>query len=132
MNRTIMHIDMNAFFAAVEQQADPALRGKPVVVTGRDKRTVILTASYEARAFGIKTGMRLDQAFACCPDLIRVAANNRAYADVSAKIIDIFKDYTSDVEVFSIDEAFLDVSGCERLFGPPAQIAAQIKAAVRE
>jgi len=132
MNRTIMHIDMNAFFAAVEQQADPALRGKPVVVTGRDKRTVILTASYEARTFGIKTGMRLDQAFACCPDLIRVAANNRAYADVSAKIIDIFKDYTSDVEVFSIDEAFLDVTGSLTLFGSDEAIAQAIKAQIKK
>ncbi len=132
MERIILHIDMNAFFASVEQQANPALRGKPVAVSGSSSRTVILTASYEARAYGVKTGMTLWEARQKCPGLILVPTSNRLYAWVSSRIIDILRDYTPLVEVFSIDEAFLDITGSVRLFGGVERICALIKARIRE
>lgn len=129
--RVVMHIDMNAFFAAVEQQSNPTLRAKPVAVAGSEKRTVILTASYEARAYGIKTGMRVAEALRTCPQLIIVPANNRLYTHVSSGIIKIFKDYTPQVEVFSIDEAFLDVTGSLKMFGGVERIAYLIKSRIK-
>jgi len=126
-----MHIDMNAFFAAVEQQSNPALRGKPVAVTGSAKRTVILTASYEARAFGVKTGQTLYEAKGRCPELIVVPTSNRLYAHVSSGIVEILKDYTPLVEVFSIDEAFLDITGSLALFGGGERITYLIKSRIR-
>jgi DNA polymerase-4 len=129
--KTIMHIDMNAFFAAVEQQSNPALRGRPVAVTGSEKRSIILTASYEARAFGVKTGMTRFQAFERCPQLILVAANNRLYTHVSMEIMAMLRDYTPLVEIFSIDEAFLDLSGSLRLFGGAERIAYLIKSRIK-
>ncbi|MBE9486664.1 MAG: DNA polymerase IV [Chloroflexi bacterium] len=131
MARIIMHIDMNAFFAAVEQQSNPALRGVPVAVVGSQQRTIILTCSYEARAYGVKTGMTLYEARRKCPQLQLVAANNRLYAHVSAQIIRIFQDYTPLVEVFSVDEAFLDVSGSLGLFGSVRRIAYLIKSRIK-
>jgi len=129
--RTIMHIDMNAFFAAVEQQANPALRGKPVGVIGAGARTILTTASYEARAFGVKTGMTVHEARERCPEIVLVVGNNRRYTHTSAGIVAILRDYTPLVEVFSIDEAFLDLTGCFSLFGPPERVAHQIKARIR-
>jgi len=131
MERTILHIDMNAFFASVEQQSNPALRGKPVAVSGSESRTVILTASYEARAFGVKTGMTLWEARQKCPELILVPVNNRLYTWVSSRIIDIMRDYTPLVEVFSIDEAFLDITGSINLFGGVDQICSLIKSRIK-
>lgn len=131
MDRIILHVDMNAFFAAVEQQSNPALRGKPIVVVGNAARTVILTASYEARAFGVKTGMRVFEARRCCPELIQVGVNNRLYAHVSAEIMKMLHDYTPLVQVFSIDEAFLDISGSLGLFGTPQRIAYLIKSRIK-
>lgn len=129
--RLVMHIDMNAFFAAVEQQSNPALRGQPVAVVGSQQRTIILTASYEARRFGVKTGMRLGEARALCPQLRLQPAHNRLYTHVSTHIIDIFRDYTPLVEVFSIDEAFLDVTGSLRLYGSTERIAYLIKSRIK-
>ena len=131
MNRTILHIDMNAFFAAVEQQSNPALRDKPVAVIGSESRTVILTASYEARAFGVKTGCTVGEARRLCPQLILVPVNNPLYTDVSRRIVAILRDYTPLVEVFSIDEAFLDIGGSLRLFGSAERIAYLIKSRIR-
>jgi DNA polymerase-4 len=131
MDRIILHVDMNAFFAAVEQQSNPALRNKPIVVVGSAARTVILTASYEARAFGVKTGMRLFEARRCCPELISVPVSNRLYAHVSSEIMKILADYTPLVQVFSIDEAFLDISGSLGLFGTPHRIAYLIKSRIK-
>lgn len=128
-DRIIMHIDMNAFFASVEQQSNPALRGKPVAVVGRG-RTVVTTASYEARAFGVKTGMNKYEALKKCPDIIFVIGNNRKYTWTSSKIIKMMLDYTPLVEVFSIDEAFLDVTGSIRLFGSAERIAYLLKARI--
>jgi DNA polymerase-4 len=129
--RVILHIDMNAFFASVEQQSNPALRGKPIAVIGSAKRTVVTTCSYEARAYGVKTGMTVWEAKRNCPHLILVVGNNRKYTWTSARIIKIFLDYTPLVEVFSIDEAFLDITASQRLFGPPERIASLIKARIR-
>ena len=131
MDRIIMHIDMNAFFASVEQQANPALRGKPIAVTGSDKRTVILTASYEARAFGVKTGLTTWEARQKCPHLIFVPTNNRLYAHVSSQIMKIILDYTPLVEVFSIDEAFMDITGSVTLFGGMERICYLIKSRIK-
>ncbi len=125
--RIILHIDMDAFFASVEQQTRPSLRGKPIAVIGSSKRTVVTTASYEARASGVKTGMNIFEARRACPEILLVVGNNRKYTDTSAGIIEIFREYTPLVEVYSIDEAFLDISGCTRLFGPPEEIAREIK-----
>jgi DNA polymerase IV len=129
--RVILHIDMNAFFASVEQQSNPALRGKPIAVIGSAKRTVVTTCSYEARAYGVKTGMTVWEAKRNCPHLILVVGNNRKYTWTSARIVKIFLDYTPLVEVFSIDEAFLDITASLRLFGPSERIASLIKARIR-
>ncbi len=129
--RLIMHIDMNAFFAAVEQQSNPALRGQPVAVVGSKQRTIILTGSYEARRFGVKTGMTLYEARQACSQLRLVVANNRLYTHVSSGIIQIFRDYTPLVEVFSIDEAFLDIAGSLKLYGGVQRIAYLIKSRIK-
>ena len=128
--RVIMHCDMNSFFASVEQQVNPELRGKPIAVIGRG-RTVVVTSSYEARAFGVKTGMTTWEARQACPQLIFVVANNRRYADTSAKIMVMMRDFTPVAEVFSIDEAFMDVTGSINLFGSAESIAYQLKARIR-
>ena len=131
MTRTIMHIDMNAFFAAVEQQSNPALRGQPVAVVGSQQRTIILTSSYEAREYGVKTGMTLYEARLKCPGLLLVKANNRLYTHVSSQIMSIFQDYTPLVEISSVDEAFLDVSGSLHYFGSVWRIAYLIKSRIK-
>src|SRR5512145_2430692 len=125
--RIVMHIDMNAFFASVEQQSNPELRGKPIAVIGTG-RTVVTTASYEARKFGVKTGMNTWQARQACPHITFVVGDNRKYADTSTRIIAMMRNYTPLVEVFSIDEAFLDVTGSLRLFGSAERIAFLLKA----
>ncbi|MBU5613466.1 DNA polymerase IV [Geomonas azotofigens] len=131
-HRIIMHIDMNAFFASVEQQSNPALQGKPVAVIGAAKRTIITTCSYEARAFGVKTGMNSWEARQKCPELIFVVGNNKKYSYTSKQIIAIMREYTPLVEVFSIDEAFLDVTGSLSLFGSAEAIAGMIKERIRD
>jgi DNA polymerase-4 len=130
-NRTILHIDMNAFFASVEQAMNPALRGRPVAVIGSAKRTVITTSSYEARACGVRTGMAVWEARRCCPDLILIVGNNRRYTHTSAGIVRMMLDYTPLVEVFSIDEAFMDVTGSLKLFGSAENIAMLLKSRIR-
>jgi DNA polymerase-4 len=128
----ILHIDMNAFFASVEQAANPELRGKPVVVCGSAPRTVVMASSYEAKAYGVKTGMTVYQAKKLCPQVILCRAEARRYADISARIFTLFRDYTPQVEVYSIDEAFLDVTGCMKLFSTPENIAQDIKRRIVE
>ncbi len=131
MHRTILHIDMNAFFASVEQSANPALRGRPIAVTGRGGRSIILTASYEARAFGVKTGMAIWEAKRCCPELTLVTGDNRKYTHTSKEIMAMMQDYTPEVEVFSIDEAFMYVTRSIALFGGVETIAYELKARIR-
>lgn len=128
----IMHVDMNAFFAAVEQQENPQFRGKPVIVCGDPEgRSVVSTASYEARAFGVKSAMPVAQAKRLCPQGIFIKGDIQKYARMSIKILEIYKSFTPIVEPFSIDEAFLDVTGCDKLFGPPVEIAKQIKSRIK-
>ena len=119
--RTILHIDFNSFFATVEQQANPRLRGKPVGVTGGDRmeRTVLGAASIEAKKFGVKTGMHPYEAKRLCPDLILVRGDSDKYLEVTKKFLNIIKDFSPYVEVFSIDECFMEL--------PPSVIANEVK-----
>lgn len=121
--RAIILVDMDAFFAAIEQRDCPAWQGKPLVVTNGRQGCCIITSSYEARSYGIKTGMRLSDAYQLCPDLIRASSRPSVYTQVSRKIMAALRDITPDVEVFSVDEAFLDVTGCQRLYGSIEQCA---------
>src|SRR3990170_1024589 len=127
MKKTIMHIDINAFFASVEQQANPALRGKPIAVIGSHERTVVTTSSYEARAYGVKTGMTKYEARRLCPHIILVAGDTGRYTDTCRRLVEIYRQYTPIVEVYSVDEAFLDVTGSIPLFGNVGVIAKNIK-----
>ena len=131
-NRTIMLIDMNSFFASVEQQSNPALRGKPVLVGGSSsQRSVVAAASYEARVFGIHSGMSMFEALKLCPHAILIGGNHTKYADSSRRIFQIFRDYTDQVEVYSIDECFLDVTATQSIFGGAQEIAKAIKRRIR-
>lgn len=123
----ILHADLDSFFASVEQRDDPALRGRPVIVGGG----VVLAASYEAKARGVKSAMGGRQAMRLCPEAIVVPARFSAYVEASKQVFDIFKDTTPLVEGVSIDEAFLDVGGLRRLVGPPEQIADDLRTRVR-
>ena len=131
-HRQCMHIDMNAFFASVEQQANPELQGKPIAVVGGGGRTVITTSSYEARAQGVKTGMPKWEALRCCPQLIIVIGDNKKYTYTSSRIMEMMKEYTPLVEVFSIDEAWLDVTHSLSIFGTAERIAYLLKARIKE
>ncbi len=129
--RQILHIDMDAFYASVEQNDDPALRGKPVVVGGPSRRGVVCAASYEARPFGVHSAMPMGEALRLCPKAIVVAPRMARYAEVSGIVFEIFGRFTPLVEGLSLDEAFLDVTRSQSLFGDGAAIARQIKDAVR-
>ncbi|MFO0751780.1 MAG: DNA polymerase IV, partial [Thermodesulfovibrionales bacterium] len=132
MEKAILCIDMDAFFASVEQQANPRLRGKPIAVIGSGVRTVVTTRSYEARKYGVKTGMNIYEARQLCPHLILVVGDNEKYTYTCTELEKVYRRFTPDVEVYSIDEAFLDVSTTHHLFGGPAVIGAEIKKRVRE
>ena len=130
--RAIALLDMNAFFASVEQRDFPALRGRPVAITNGLRGSCIITCSYEARAFGIRTGMRLREARARCPQLLQRPARPQTYARVSARIMQALREVCPDVEVFSVDEAFVDITPCQRLYGSPQAAARKLKQAVFE
>ena len=125
---TILHADLDAFYASVEQLLDPSLRGKPIAVGGG----VVLAASYEAKAFGVRGGMPGRRARELCPQLRFVGGHFKEYQRLGDAAIEVLGDFTPLVERISIDEAFADVAGCERLFGPPAEIAKAIRRRVRE
>src|SRR5712692_2079215 len=125
---TILHADLDAFFASVEQRDDPRLRGRPVIVGGG----VVLAASYEAKAFGVRTAMGGRQARQLCPSGVVVEPRFSAYVEASKAVFDVFEDTTPLVEGLSIDEAFLDVGGLQRIAGSPAEIAVRLRRNVRE
>jgi DNA polymerase-4 len=125
---TILHVDMDAFYASIELRDRPELAGRPVAVGGRaDKRGVIAAASYAAREFGVHSAMPTAQALRLCPELVLLPADFDKYTGASHQIMDIFRRYTPLVEPLSLDEAFLDVAGCERLFGDAEAIGRAIK-----
>ncbi len=128
--RSILHVDMDAFYASVEQRDNPALRGRPVVVGGGANRGVVAAASYEARKYGIRSAMPMAEACRRCPELQRVRPRMAHYKRVSDTVFGIFREYTPLVEGLSLDEAFLDVSASVALFGAPQEIAASIKSRI--
>jgi DNA polymerase-4 len=132
-DRTILHVDLDAFFAAVEQRDRPELRGKPVIVGGDPRgRGVVSAASYEARRFGVHSAMSLNEAVRRCPDGVFLPVDGRRYQQASRDVMAVLRRFTPQVEPISIDEAFLDVTGSRELFGEGEAIARLIKAAVRE
>lgn len=131
MNRAIIHVDMDAFYAAVEQRDHPAYKGQPVIVgadpRGGKGRGVVAASSYEARAFGVRSAMPISRAYRLCPRAIFLPVRMSRYTEVSERVFVVLRRYTDLVEQCSIDEAFLDVTGSTRLFGEPAEIGRRIK-----
>src|SRR6185436_15994729 len=135
-DRIILHVDMDAFYASVEQRDDPNLKGRPVIV-GADPREgrgrgVVAACSYEARKFGIRSALPISRAWKLCPQGFYVRPRMSRYMEVSREVMEILRRFTDLVEPLSIDEAFLDITGSIALFGAPAQIARAIKKQVRE
>ncbi len=126
----ILHVDMDAFFASVEIRDDPSLRGRPVLVGGAGRRGVVAAASYEARRYGCRSAQPMAHALRMCPQAVVIPPRHGAYADVSREVFTIFERYTPLVEGLSIDEAFLDLTGTERLWGTPRAAAESIRADV--
>jgi DNA polymerase-4 len=133
VDRAILLADMNSFFASVHQALDPELRGKPVIVAGDPEKRhgIVLTASYEAKKKGVKTGIVVWEARQRCPEGIFIKPQFHLYVDFSSRILRIMNDFTPLVEPFSIDEAFMDVTGSQKLFGSPVEIARQLKERIR-
>jgi len=135
MNRVILHVDMDAFFASVEQRENPEFRGKPLIVGADPKggkgRGVVAACSYEARKFGVHSALPIGRAYRLCPHAIFVRPHGSLYSHVSHSIMEILRRYTDLVEPVSIDEAFLDVTASQRLFGKPSDLAGRIKHDVR-
>jgi len=128
--KVIIHLDMDAFYPSVEVLDDPDLRGKPVVVGGGRERGVVSSASYEARKYGIHSAQPMATAMRLCPHAVFLRGRMSRYREISSRVFEVFQRFTPLVEKLSIDEAFLDVTGCERLFGPPVEIARKIKETV--
>lgn len=135
-NRVILHLDMDAFFAAVEQMDNPQYRGKPVVVGADPKggtgRGVVSTCSYEARTFGIHSAMPISVAYKRCPHAIFLPVRGKRYAELSRQIMAILEEFSPLIEQISIDEAFVDISGTEKVLGPPEIVANNIKQCIKE
>lgn len=130
--RAIALLDMNAFFASIEQRDFPHLLGKPVAITNGMRGSCIITCSYEARAFGVHTGMRVREALKLCPQLVQRPTRPGVYAKVSSNIMHNLKTVCPDIEVFSVDEAFIDITPCQQLYGSPIEAAHRLKSAVYE
>jgi DNA polymerase-4 len=127
LHRVVLHADMDAFFASVEQRDRPELRGRPVIVGGRSARGVVSSASYEARAFGVRAAMPTGEALRLCPQGVLIPGEMRRYQRESRRIFAIFGRFTPLVEGLSLDEAFLDLTGCERLLGTPRNAAERLR-----
>ena len=133
MFRRILHIDLDAFFVSVEQRERPELKGKPVVVGGRpDSRGVVASASYEARRYGLKAGMSLAKAYQLCPQAIYLPGNFHLYGEASEQFLAILADFTPDVEPAGMDEAYLDISGFEPIYGPAPVTGERIRKRIKE
>jgi DNA polymerase-4 len=130
VHRAIVHVDMDAFYASVEQRDDPSLRGRPLIVGGHPKRGVVLAASYEVRPFGVRSAMPMSRALQLAPKAVVVPPRPGAYAQASEKVFEIFARFTPLIEPLSLDEAFLDVTASLGLFGPPGEIARRIRQAI--
>jgi DNA polymerase IV len=130
--RIVAHADMDAFYAAIEQLDDPALRGRPILVGSPSNRGVVLTASYEARPYGVGSAMPMAQARRLCPSAAIIPPRFDRYQEISQTIMRVFSDFSPEVEALSLDEAFLDMTGSEQLFGDPQSIGRRLKDAVRE
>src|SRR6476469_10152880 len=130
--RIVAHADMDAFYAAIEQLDDASLRGRPLLVGPPSARGVVLTASYEARPYGVGSAMPMAKARQMCPNAVIIPPRFDRYQEVSATIMRVFSDFSPDVEALSLDEAFLDMTGSEQLFGDPESIVRRLKAAIRD
>ena len=130
--RSIIHVDMDAFYASVEQLDQPELRGRPVIVGGLGPRGVVSTCSYEARPFGVRSAMPTAQARRLCPDGVYLWPRMARYEEVSAQVFEVFHEMTPMVEGLSLDEAFLDVSASLRLLGSVEAIGRRVKEAIHE
>jgi len=130
--KVIAHIDLDCFFVSVERIFDPGLKDKPVIVSGNPEgRGVVSSASYEARSFGVKSGMPIQRAKKLCPNAIVLPVRMNAYAEYSEKVFELLRNFSPLLEEASIDEAYLDITGTERLFGPPKQLAQKIQRQVQ-
>lgn len=133
LNRVIVLIDMDAFFAQVEQRHNPSLRGKPILVVGGPGRhAIVTTASYEAKKLGVKSAMSLPEALRLCPHALTIIGNPDKYIDYCYRLLNIYKEFTDLVEPYSIDEAFLDITDVQRLFGTPQEIGQKIKKQIKQ
>jgi len=131
--RVIMHVDMDAFFAAIETRNHPGLKGRPVIVGGDERfRSVVSTCSYEARKYGVKSGMPIAQARRLCPEGVYISGTLNSYCYTSALLQNIFTQYSPVVEPFSIDEAFLDITGCHKIYGTVENLVQRMKADIKK
>ncbi|MZH42482.1 MAG: DNA polymerase IV, partial [Nitrospinae bacterium] len=131
--RQILHVDMDAFFVSVEELRDPSLKNQPVIVGGNpEARGVVAAASYTARKFGIHSAMPVAQAKRLCPHAIFLRGSGKRYSEFSAKVFKILRRFSPLVEPMSLDEAFIDLTGCERLYGPVLESAEKIRKEIRE
>src|SRR5215468_4617679 len=130
--RVVAHADMDAFYAAIEQLDDASLRGRPLLIGPPNARGVVLTASYEARPYGVGSAMPMARARRLCPQAVIIPPRFDRYQEVSGTIMEVFADFSPEVEALSLDEAFLDMTGSEQLFGDPRSMGRRLRDAVRE
>jgi len=130
--RTIFHVDIDAFFAAAERSVNPDLDGTLLIIGGSGGRGVVACASYEVRPYGVRSAMPMSRALRLCPDALVMSSSHGLYGKISKSFMAILRDYTPDVQVMSVDEAYMDMTGTEKLYGPPKQVAMQIKNRVKD